>query len=310
VSKVIDLRVPGIRVKKDLVDILTEGGVEVETIEAAIISHHHYDHIGNPASFPKSMKLVVGPGFSEQFLPGYPQAVDSPAFEDAFEGRTVQELDFSDEKLILNFRSYDYFQDGSLYILETPGHAVGHVSALVRTTDNSSVLLGGDVCHFPGVFRPASNLPLPIFISEADLRSGGDTAKNIHTAQYTRCHPDSARARLSPFYHPCSTADSWYIRPVDARRTVEKLQLADYRDDTLVLLAHDRGLLGEAVFFPDATLNNWLLDGLKGRLRWRFLDELPVGKRIKEHLVDGTYVGDRLIRTLSGNRVEDAEAEL
>lgn len=301
-AQTIDLKVPGIRVKKDMADILIDGGVDIEAIEAAIISHHHYDHFGNPASFPESMKLVVGPGFSEHFLPGYPKAAASPAFGDAFEGRTVEELKFSDENLMLGFRACDYFHDGSLYILETPGHAIGHISALVRTTNHSSVLLGGDVCHFPGVLRPTPNIPMPESISEGELRSQGDTKKIILTRDYTCCHPVSSGAPSYPFYKPCSSADSWYIKPVDARKTIEKLQLADQRDSILLLLAHDRGLLDEAIFFPNATLNNWQADGLKRRLRWRFLYDLPVNGKSREHLVNGTYIDGKLCRTLSGKR--------
>lgn len=308
-SEVIDLKVPGIRVDKDVATILREGGVDIEAIEAAIISHHHYDHIGDPASFPQSMKLVVGPGFSEQFLPGYPRAAASPAFEDAFEGRTIHELDFTNQIDHLGFRAYDYFRDGSLYILDTPGHAIGHISALVKNACDSWVLLGGDVCHFPGVIRPTSNLLMPDSISEAELHHQGNSSKNIYTAQYISCHPDSIHAQSSPFYYPCSKADSWYINPANARETVEKLQLADCRDDLLVVLAHDRGLLGEPIFFPNKSLDNWRLDGIKGRLRWRFLDELPVDGKPKNNLVDGTYVGGKLIRTLSGKAIADVSTD-
>ena len=46
----------------------------------------------------------------------------------------------------------NYFGDGSLYVLNVPGHAIGHVSALVRTTPDTAVFMGGDVCHFTGEY--------------------------------------------------------------------------------------------------------------------------------------------------------------
>jgi hypothetical protein len=35
-------------------------------------SHYHFDHIGNMSTFPASTKIVVGPGFKDNLLPGYP----------------------------------------------------------------------------------------------------------------------------------------------------------------------------------------------------------------------------------------------
>lgn len=47
-------------------------------------SHWHWDHIGDPSTFPPSTQLVVGPGFKEAFLPGYPAKNDSPVRETDF----------------------------------------------------------------------------------------------------------------------------------------------------------------------------------------------------------------------------------
>jgi len=47
------------------------------------------------------------------------------------------EIDFAKNLLKIGpFATYDIFGDGSLYLLDTPGHAVGHMSGLVRTTTN------------------------------------------------------------------------------------------------------------------------------------------------------------------------------
>ena len=44
-------------------------------------SHWHWDHIGDPSSFPHSTDLIVGPGFKEAFLPAAPLNPDSPLQE-------------------------------------------------------------------------------------------------------------------------------------------------------------------------------------------------------------------------------------
>lgn len=48
-------------------------------------SHWHWDHLGDPSEFPHSVKIVVGPGFKDAFLPAYPTNKDSPVLETDFE---------------------------------------------------------------------------------------------------------------------------------------------------------------------------------------------------------------------------------
>ena len=31
-------------------------------------SHHHFDHIGDMTTFPRSTEIVVGPGFKDAFV--------------------------------------------------------------------------------------------------------------------------------------------------------------------------------------------------------------------------------------------------
>lgn len=125
-------------VRKDVVDILSEHGVSPSSIDAVIFSHHHWDHGGDMTKFPSSTSIIVGPGCKARYLPGWPvdpQAADTTS--DLYEGRKTLELEFKadDPKVseISGFRSYDWWGDGSFYILSTPGHATGHLSALART---------------------------------------------------------------------------------------------------------------------------------------------------------------------------------
>ena len=44
-------------------------------------SHWHWDHCGDASQFPNSAEIVVGPGFKENFLPGYPVNPNSPMLD-------------------------------------------------------------------------------------------------------------------------------------------------------------------------------------------------------------------------------------
>jgi len=62
----------------------------------------------------------------------------------------MQEIEFKSDFKIGKFNAFDYFGDGSFYLLDVPGHAIGHICGLVRTTPGSFLLLGADSCHFAG----------------------------------------------------------------------------------------------------------------------------------------------------------------
>ncbi|KAH8685066.1 hypothetical protein BGZ61DRAFT_356240 [Ilyonectria robusta] len=304
ISEVIDAKVPGIRVDKNLVDILTDGGIDVDNIDAAIISHHHYDHIGDPSTFPRTMALLVGPGFSDEFLPGYPTTKSSPLFEKSFQGRRISEITFSDDLTVAGFRAHDYFSDGSLYILDSPGHAIGHLSALVRTTKDTFVFLGGDICHFGGAFRPTEYVPMPPVLSSSDIGQQSHHIPTYICSTFTDCHPDRDNARTMPYYKPCTRADSWYVDPPLALQSIEKLADLDASDRVLVLIAHDPSIINALPIFPTGDLNNWYTSGWKQKLRWRFLNELPIRGRPAKYLVDGTYMDGMLVKDLNGVKVE------
>jgi len=83
-----------IRVSKNVVDILQEYGIRPGEIEAVVWSHWHWDHIGDPSSFPNGVNLVVGQGFKDAMLPGYPANPDSPILESDYANRDLREIIF------------------------------------------------------------------------------------------------------------------------------------------------------------------------------------------------------------------------
>jgi len=72
------------RAEKHVADILKEGGVDLTEVESIIWSHYHFDHIGDISTFPLTTELVVGPGFSDTYLPAYPTNPNSTLLERYF----------------------------------------------------------------------------------------------------------------------------------------------------------------------------------------------------------------------------------
>ena len=163
-------------VREILEDVNDTNTVDINTVEAIIWSHHHFDHTGDVSTFPPSTDLIVGPGVTESLLPGYPDSPNSTLLKSDYTNRNLMELDFTSTTGTKNnfktfttlqvgqFPAIDYFNDGSFYLLNTPGHALGHICGLARVTcedaspgsKNSFILLAGDAFHHVGEIRPSN----------------------------------------------------------------------------------------------------------------------------------------------------------
>lgn len=259
-----------VQVEKDVAEILKEHQVDVDggTIDAVIWSHHHWDHNGNMKTFPGSTDLVVGPGFKEAFMPGYPLKEDAPVLASDFEGRNVREIRVAEEGKGLKigrFNAYDYFGDGSFYLLDTPGHSIGHMCGLARTTASppSFVFMGGDACHHGGEFRPSEYMPLPKEISPSPIKHlspcPGHLLQQIHRE----------KSATTPFFE---VAPSFAHDAELANWTIDGVQEFDISPEVFVLIAHDETVVPLIDLYPKP-INDWREKDLAKKARWRFLGD-------------------------------------
>ncbi|MCJ1309165.1 hypothetical protein MMC25_002820 [Agyrium rufum] len=283
--------IPGLRVTKGVDEVLADAGFDVEKVDVLIWSHWHWDHTGDPSKFPKSADLIVGPGFKQELLPGFPADRDSRVLESDFEGRNVREISFDEGTYIGNYRSHDLFGDGSLYILDTPGHAIGHIAALARTTPDTFVFVGGDLCHYGGIFRPTPYAPLPsTFTSSIPLLKQPRYPNPCPCTIFTDIHPlhssseNLTKARTTPFFRVPSWEGNYYHDPAQTQQTADTLQAFDGNEDVFVCLAHDPGLVDVVKFFPDDGdgIGNFKQLGLKMRAQWGWLADLPINGEAEE----------------------------
>ncbi|KAE9368315.1 Metallo-hydrolase/oxidoreductase [Stipitochalara longipes BDJ] len=287
------VNIKGLRVDKGVDEVLTEASVELGSVNAVVWSHWHFDHVGDMSLFPSTTKIVVGPGFKENLLPGYPANLESPLLESDYVGKEMEEISFEDRLKIGQFRAHDFFGDGSFYLLDVPGHAIGHMCGLARTTESSFVLLGADACHFAGALRPSQYLPMP---ETLDGRWGLDPYfKDPCPCEVLgECHPGKGdEKRISPYYTASKAAGSAYVDPEMANKSIQGLKEFDASDEVLVCLAHDPGLFEVLPLLNDGPkneINRWKEKGYKEMLRWRFLNELPrEGKPGREPIVLGFW---------------------
>jgi glyoxylase-like metal-dependent hydrolase (beta-lactamase superfamily II) len=293
------VNVKGLKIDQGVDEVLTSAGVGLGEVESVIWSHWHFDHIGNLSLFPPSTKIIVGPGFTT-LLPSYPSNPKSPLLESDYAGKEMEEIPFSDHDeggglRIGKFKAHDFFADGSFYLLDVPGHAVGHMCALARTTERSFVLLGADACHFAGALRPSNYIPLPETLDAAASGLDPGYFKNPCPCEiFGTCHPgEREEKRTSPYYTASRAPGSAYIDPDVANESIQGLKEFDACENVLICLAHDPGLFEVLPLLNDGRendINGWKEKGYKEILRWRFLNELPrEGKPGKEPIVLGFW---------------------
>lgn len=133
----------------------------------------HWDHVGDPTAFSKST-FVVGPG-SLSLLDGTnnhlrgghsffePDLLPLDRTIELFSGDILPTENVKSQKVPnwhqswtthgLLPRTKDIFRDGSVLVVDAPGHLPGHLNLLARTAPNKYVYLAGDTCHDRRIVR-------------------------------------------------------------------------------------------------------------------------------------------------------------
>lgn len=127
----------------DIAMRLDQDGVDPASITHVVLSHLHPDHVGGVRRFPHaSLVLTAGhlrtlaaprlragvlPGLLPEWFPGAARVIGDDEFEPAVRAGVA-------------LQAVDLFGDGSYLVVDLPGHADGHVGALVE----GRVLLAGD----------------------------------------------------------------------------------------------------------------------------------------------------------------------
>jgi N-acyl homoserine lactone hydrolase len=125
--------------KTSLVDLLGQLKLKPEQIKYVGISHYHGDHIGQADSFAKSTLLIGKRDWDVLTDPKMSDVANPATFKNWIGGGGKVEPVPVDK---------DVFGDGTVVMINTPGHTPGHHSLLVKLPQMGPVLLSGDLAHF------------------------------------------------------------------------------------------------------------------------------------------------------------------
>jgi len=123
--------------RDDVVDMqLKKLGYSADRVKAVITSHSHLDHIGNIKMFPKAVHVIQK---KELYQAWWPEKFQRGAFVMGDFDGTATDLNYFELD-----GDYDLFGDGSITILATPGHTLGHQSIRVKTAAGNTYVITGD----------------------------------------------------------------------------------------------------------------------------------------------------------------------
>ncbi|WP_394832969.1 N-acyl homoserine lactonase family protein [Pendulispora rubella] len=100
------------------------------------LSHLHADHAGNANQFTSSTWLLNRHEFENGTKTPPALGIDPSVFSE-YRKANIKLLD----------ADYDVFGDGSVRILQTPGHTPGHQSLELHLANSGALVLSGDLAH-------------------------------------------------------------------------------------------------------------------------------------------------------------------
>lgn len=117
-------------------------GLGPEDVRVVVMTHLHWDHASGIAQFPAATFVVAGREWDWAAGHGFLKGYRHEHFDVALDWRSVDFAGPGADAFATFGRSLDLFGDGSVRLLATPGHTVGHQSVLLRLAETEMLLCG------------------------------------------------------------------------------------------------------------------------------------------------------------------------
>jgi glyoxylase-like metal-dependent hydrolase (beta-lactamase superfamily II) len=126
--------------RADTIDMqLKKLGYSTDQVKVVVTSHSHLDHAGNLKMFPNAIHVFQK---AELFQGWWPEQFQGRAGKGPF---VLADLEGTREFNFLELDGdYDLYGDGSIQILSTPGHTIGHQSIKLSMKSGNSYILSQD----------------------------------------------------------------------------------------------------------------------------------------------------------------------
>ena len=178
-------------------------GIEPAEIKTILMTHLHGDHASGISEFPGAMFLISQQEWDEAstvsrpWMHGYVRR----HFDHAFDFRTVDFGGSGIDSFATFGRGVDVFGDGSVRLVFTPGHTLGHMSVILRLKEREALVAGDaiytrrtlDTGHKPYLMEDEH-------LFERSVREIEIYARETPDALIIPGHDMAAWRKLSPVY--------------------------------------------------------------------------------------------------------------
>lgn len=137
-SKPVDSQPISPTLSVDLPTQLARLGIRPDDITRLALSHYHFDHAGQAATFPKATLLIGAADWAALRSTRKPAGAELALLAPWLSGTGKVDPVEGDR---------DVFGDGTVIMLSVPGHTPGASALLVRLPKTGPVILSGDVVH-------------------------------------------------------------------------------------------------------------------------------------------------------------------
>lgn len=166
-------------------------GFDPADVKHVIVSHLHWDHAGGMRDLPDATFTVNRREWEDAIARKGLALMSGGYIKDQFEGvgLDIDLIDTDPDRPYLGFpASHDVFGDGSMVLVDLPGHAPGQVGMVVNLPSGRRFFFTGDAFYFPEsleTLAPKSKL-MSMLVSE-----GPEAAESLQGIwQVARREPD------------------------------------------------------------------------------------------------------------------------
>jgi N-acyl homoserine lactone hydrolase len=122
-------------------------GVEPNDVSVVVMTHLHYDHASAVSEWPEATFVVDQREWDAASGGGARQGYHPRQFDHAFDWQAIDYDAESVDSFATFAHSVDLFGDGSVRLLATPGHTLGHQSVLLALGGGREALVCGDAAY-------------------------------------------------------------------------------------------------------------------------------------------------------------------
>ena len=177
-------------------------GIEPASIKLVLLTHLHLDHASAISDYPAATFLLSSAEWAAAIEPrGQLRGYVSRQFDHAFDYRLLDFGSQQSESFATFGRSYDVFGDGSVRMVFTPGHSLGHVSVILSLAGREA-LIAGDAIYTLRTLRESAlpHLMADEHVFRRSLREIQLYAEQTPNALIVPGHDMTAWRALEPVY--------------------------------------------------------------------------------------------------------------